>query len=227
MPVVVFVVIKVTNEGEMKILNAAPVAMAALMVVLQPQVANAGSLDGAYVGVQAGALFGATELTYTDGTDTATADGISTDGAVGGVFAGYGKVYDSNFYAGAQLDLSLSSADTSASVNNSSGSLEVDNVITAGARLGYMFTPDTLFYGRIAYSRLEWSASTNNGLSASDEENGLSIGAGLEAGITDSLSLRTELLFTNYEDTTVTSGNESLTIDPTSLSATIGLAYLF
>jgi len=210
----------------MKHLNRVVLVAALAFVHLPFGVANSNDFNGAYLGIQGGPLFGATEGTWTNGTDTVTLDGVSQEGMAVGGFVGYGRVTN-NLYMGAQVDWTHSNAETKATLNTNSATLTLDNVLSAAGRIGFLFTPKAMFYGKIAYSRLEWELSTTLGLADDDSENGIAYGVGMEAFLSDNLTLRSELTLANYKDVTIKQGSETVTLDPRTLLATIGIAYHF
>lgn len=216
------------NLGELEMLRKLS-AMAMAMVVANgvgSLEANADGLNGGYAGVQAGPWLGASEVSYSDGTNTATAKGVSTDGFAGGLFAGYGKSFD-NTYIGGEFEFSVSNADTTATVNGSTASVDVKYYYAAHARLGYLLSEKAMVYAKAGISRLHWDASSNNGYSDSDAQTGGSFGAGLEHLIGDAWGVRAEFLYTVYGDYSETQGAEILEVDPKSLSAMLGISYRF
>lgn len=187
---------------------------------------SAGGLEGAYLGGQVGALYGASEVSYSDANDTASVDGVSTTGIIGGVFGGYG-FRSNNLYIGGELDFSVSSADTTATLNGASASLDVERLYFINARLGYYLSEKALGYVKVGVGRLDWEASSSQGFSDDGSQNGFRVGLGFEHQIGESFSIRGEGAYTAYEDYSESQGAETVSVDPTSISFLLGAAYHF
>lgn len=116
---------------------------------------------------------------------------------------------------------------------------------------GYQVTPSSVVYGIIGYSRAYTNTSTTNNLttsvagtevgydlSSSDHFwfNGLQLGLGSMISVTDNIALRGDLIWTGYEQQTLASSSSSnslgsaqgsITAQPTTIEADVGLVYTF
>ena len=97
--------------------------------------ANDDNRSGFYFGAQGGFLFGATEIDYTDGTDTLVFDGISQEGGIFGLHAGFGKSFN-NIYLGLELDIAKTNSETELRVNANTATLTIDHTANISLRAG-------------------------------------------------------------------------------------------
>jgi outer membrane immunogenic protein len=174
--------------------------LAALATALLPASAlaqDAGTLGGAYVGGQIGWGKRSVDIDY-NLPGLADFD-ESRSGIDYGVFAGYDAGIGSNFLVGVEAGLgfggkTLRGAPAAGIATSVNPSWNYD----ISARAGVLASPNLLIYGRLGYGaeRVRTTVtSTVQGVdSVSDKgwSNGLLWGAGLEYGINESASIRTE-----------------------------------
>ena len=198
------------------------VALAAVVLLLAAQTAQAGSSvgDGAYVGIEAG--FGASvvgaQTTDNDGegvddqTFDFTTGGLGMDGASYGAFMGYGFRMGS-FYAGAEVDghwsdMKFDPGTISVQEGGGGGSGSITRTVTSASaeleftggvagRLGYYVNPSTLFSlnGGLVGSQFDVSWG---GQAEEYWDPGARYGVALESSLFDGIAVRLDWSITDY-----------------------------
>jgi len=187
--------------------------------------APVGSWSQFYLSAGGGYAFANNELSFSEGpliSDfvdfNASLDGLGGQGGAFTLGAGYDHQLDSKFVLGAFIDYTWHDAETEASLSLSGlgddtirGRIGFDirDELSVGARLGYLVTPNALVFGTVGYS---WIDVSDTVLSASAGDESLSLtladngsfsgwflGAGVEAKLTDSISLKAEYRYTNTD----------------------------
>jgi outer membrane immunogenic protein len=159
----------------------------------------------------------------------ASFDGLGSSGGFGTVVLGADYQFNPQWIAGVFGEYDFENLGSNASVDipgiplTARASLDVRGKASVGARLGYLFSPDTLWYVAGGYSRLSLSdvklnvVGSDPDISATISVPSLSgafVGAGAETRITEHLSLRAEYRYTDFG-----SGRVGLpTIDGTNLN---------
>ncbi|HVZ03154.1 outer membrane protein [Hyphomicrobium sp.] len=159
----------------------------------------------------------------------ASFDGLGSTGGFGTVVIGADYQFNARWVAGAFGEYDFEDIGSGASLDipgiplSARANVDVNGKVSVGARLGYLFSPDTLWYVAGGYSRVSLSdltldiIGTQPDISATVEMPSLSgafIGAGAETRITEHLSLRAEYRYTDFG-----SGKVGLpTIDGTDLN---------
>lgn len=183
-------------------------------------VTESGRWDGAYVGVVGGKAFGTTQ-----DINNANAAARDTDGAFGGVVAGYNWQLDNNVVFGIEGDV-LVGGETAEWAGNTTnqydsyyGSDTVDGSASIRARLGYNVNDVILPYvtagvvGAQTTHTLGCDRSrvvATNGCRTQFEDQtsqfvfGYTVGAGVEVAVTDNVAVRTEYRYTKFNDSGVT-----------------------
>ncbi|HEX4410176.1 MAG TPA: outer membrane beta-barrel protein [Xanthobacteraceae bacterium] len=109
---------------------------------------------------------------------------------------------------------------------------KIDRVLAVTGRIGWLATPETLFYGKVgpAWLRMTpnsayWNATTPNAVGATTFS-GYQAGVGVETYVTGNISVRAETLYTYTGRELIFNGvvPSEFTIRPSILSAIIGLA---
>jgi outer membrane autotransporter protein len=181
--------------------------------------------DGFYAGAGVGydaAKFNTNLNATVDGTIVSIpgTGNFSGNGVLGSMFAGYGWSFN-NFYVGTELDLAISSlnstnkqpnlpADGDAILNRTDKD-SIDKNISISVLPGYKLTSNTMVYGRLAYVRAHMDSdieTTQNSnpptvISGSNGLNGIRYGVGLETDITKNIGLRAEYNHTNYQTVSI------------------------
>ena len=171
---------------------------------------------GFYVGVHAGGDIGGeyeADITTPGNVD----DKFDSDGFLGGGQIGFN--YQMNqFVIGAEADFSFTGIDGDGTIDipglgDTAVDAETDWISTIRARLGYAFD-NFLVYGTggIAFANVEVS----EGLTGSDDDNthiGYALGAGIEAGLTQNVSLRAEYLYLDFEEEDISLAGGAVTGD--------------
>jgi outer membrane immunogenic protein len=110
--------------------------------------------------------------------------------------------------------------------------LSVDNEWSAGGRVGYLFSPETLVYGLGAYTS---QSITVNGVlignmlpfNQSLDAGGWSVGAGLETRLRDNWSLKLEYRYVQSDQWGVAYGHNSASVDESLGAQTARLAITY
>ncbi|MCF8495591.1 MAG: porin family protein [Alphaproteobacteria bacterium] len=146
--------------------------------------------SGPYVGGDVSYAIGSYDV-----NDPTGADGdVGLDGFAGGLFVGYGGVYDFNWlggYTGIELGYEWSDADGELGGNT----FVKDHEWLVTVRPGITMHEDALAYGIIGYSRAKFEGNGDE-----DHLNGLVLGAGSEFSTRSPLKLRLEYTYSTYED---------------------------
>ena len=168
---------------------------AAAAVVATP--AMAAPFAGPYVGVELGLdnYEVQAEDIFAPGDEF---DGLSGNGIVGGVFAGY-DVAVGNAFIGLEAKASLS--DASATFDDTVDSLTVRAKETFGAtaRAGVMLSESTGGFARAGWANTKFKVNLN-GAADSDNDDALVLGAGLQSRVGSAASVRVEYVRTDYSD---------------------------
>lgn len=189
--------------------------------------ATVGDWTGFYAGVQLGGAFGSTDqleldpfsfpaliTAFTPAGDAPgssfNADGEFDDGFVGGVHVGYDHQFSNGIVFGGILDVSYADiGDQQQAFSRTPATYTIERdlevLATLRARLGYTFTPRVLGYvtGGLAYGDVEFdysqpgSAATASTSGGQDSDFGYTVGGGVEALVTERVSLGLEYLYTN------------------------------
>lgn len=199
-------------------------ALAAAMVAMASN-ASASSFDGFYAGGNLG--YNSTDLKITE-TITPSSSEWDGNGADFGLHAGYGKVVGSNFYVGGEIEANLSNADITESGNGITLKGEKEHSYGAAVRAGLVFD-NIMPYARLGYTKSKFKATSSGSLvgSSSESKSGVSYGAGLQAKVTDAVSVRGELVRTNYRKFSATNGVDTITLKPKDTVARIGVSVHF
>lgn len=130
----------------------------------------------------------------------AGADGLSANGIVGGVYAGYDLPLGTNLFAGVEVNASLSGAKSTYDDGTDVLRVKARESYGASARLGYMLNDSTALYGRAGWANTKFKASVNGVSAGSDRDDALLLGAGVETRIGSNASLRVEYSRVDYSD---------------------------
>ena len=144
------------------------------------------------------------------GTFSAEIDSIGGEGFLGTV--GVAADYQFNrFVVGAFLDYDFSKIDSKVNLSipplggfNASGKIKLENQFTVGGRLGYLVTPDTLWYSLIGYTHagisdfdIDVTGPINTTLTVGVPSfNGYVLGGGVETMLAPNWSMKAEYRFT-------------------------------
>jgi outer membrane immunogenic protein len=172
---------------------------------------------GFYLGLNGGFGGDVNKYPFTVGGVSGTST-LNSSGFFGGGQVGYNWQFAPAWVAGFEAD--LDDADirglAQTSVPGASGSVgtRLDWFGTVRGRVGYLITPNALFYGTggFAYGHATSTATaTATGLASSSasvgkDMNGWAAGAGLEYALTNWLTFKTEYMFVDLGSATLTSG---------------------
>ncbi|HEV7254183.1 MAG TPA: outer membrane beta-barrel protein [Mesorhizobium sp.] len=194
------------------------------------EVVVVGDWTGFYAGIQLGGAFGDTDELELDpftfpGLVTAftppgepagssfNAAGDFDGSAVGGVHIGYDHQFANNIVLGGILDVSYYDISDRQKAFSRTPAIyqierELDYLVTARARLGYVFHPRVMGYvtGGLAFGEVDFNysqpGSTASFTTSGDQDSdfGYTVGAGVEGLVTERISLGVEYLYTNLGD---------------------------
>lgn len=133
---------------------------------------------------------------------TVSADGLSGNGLVGGVFAGYDFALTNSFFAGVEASINTSGAKISASatdgVDSISAAVKARESLGLSARLGGMLNDSTGLYARLGWARTKFKVEFDGTTIGHDHQDAFQYGAGIETRIGDHASLRVEYTRLDY-----------------------------
>lgn len=158
--------------------------------------------DGFYAGIVGGQSMGVAALHIGDDVDYFHHEGLGSHGWTGGAVAGYNFSVNERFLLGVEAGAYVSGQRTFIGSVVEEDGLEGTNDwwIDARLRLAYAVSEGSLLYGFAGLNRTQSTiAVVDDGVALSSEttdRNGATIGAGIEALLTDSVSVRAEYAFT-------------------------------
>lgn len=173
------------------IASASFLALAATPAMAEP-------FSGPYVGVEAGL-----DSYEVQADDVFAAgdhyDGLSGNGVVGAVFAGYDLPLGTSAFVGVEGKAALSAAEITVDTGEDAFTVGAKETFGATARLGAMLNDSTGIYGRAGWESTRFKAELN-GEGDSDRDDALVLGAGLETRFGDATSFRVEYTYADYSD---------------------------
>jgi outer membrane immunogenic protein len=186
---------------------------------------------GFYLGAGIGAGAVVHELSATAPLlGTASFDGIGGEGIFGTVIVGYDRQIGRSVVFGifADYDFSNISSDLSAG-GLFNASLDHKWSWSVGARLGFLTSPSTLWYGTAGYTQARFDLGSTIGSLDLDDFKGYFLGLGVESQLGAGWALRAEYRFTQFESETVfsTPGLVNVDLEPSMHTARVALTYKF
>jgi len=173
-------------------------SLAAVATLTAATPAMAQVFSGPYVGVEFGLdnYEGQGEDVFVAGDKF---DGLSGNGAVGGVYAGYDIPLGATLFAGIEAQASLSGAKVTYDDTVDSLTLKAKESFGASARLGAMLNDSTALYAKAGWVNTKFKG-TINGFSDSDRDDALVLGGGIETRVGAGTSIRLEYSYADYSD---------------------------
>lgn len=190
-----------------------------------------------YVGANSGYGWGANALGITGPTGSSSTS-VNLDGWYGGGQIGYNAQFD-QLVLGVEADLQAADIGESRSFtgnNIGQASVNVDWFSTLRGRVGYAAGPTLLYVtGGLAFADVAYSASgassntTTFSMSSDKIETGYTVGGGLEWAFAPDWSLKSEYLYVDLGDETLTSpaGTFTSNTDLDFHTVRVGLNYHF
>jgi outer membrane immunogenic protein len=149
-------------------------------------------------------------------------DGVGSEGVFGTVVVGYDRQLTSRIVGGVFADYDFASnVSTDISIFSTSVSLDQKNTFAIGARLGFLSSPTTLWYGTAGYTQTEFDLKSI-GLGSPDFK-GYFVGAGVESQLHGGWNLRGEYRFSQFDSEELWSHGPS--VEPSTHSARMALTY--
>ncbi len=158
------------------------------------------------------------------GDDTvagARLSGIGGEGWMGRIGGGYDYQFDSSeFVVGIFGDYTFSDIDTTVTLGigpvggpglSAGYKIETENSWFVGGRVGYLVNPDTLIYGLVGYSEIDFKArgllefgdDEGGGLRYGWTQGGIAWGGGVETKITENLTAKLEYRYQDLDRKTI------------------------
>lgn len=181
------------------------------------------SWTGLYFGISAG---GGAVVHDVDLGGFASLDGIGGEGVL--IDGTLGFDYQiSSFVVGLLGDVYWTNISSDASFGPFGAELEANWGFDILARAGVLVNDSVLVYALGGYSWQDFTATINLEGSADEDDSadGWTIGAGIEAKLTDNLSVKGEYRFTQLRD--LDFGIDGISVDPSQHTARVGLNYKF
>jgi outer membrane immunogenic protein len=122
-------------------------------------------------------------------------DGIGGEGIFGTIAIGYDHVIRPGWVGGVFADYDFSGISTDISLNGEGLSLDHTSSWSVGGRLGVLVNPTTLLYGAAGYTQAEFDF----GPLGSPTFSGYFVGAGIETFLRQSLTLKLEYRFSQFD----------------------------
>lgn len=187
--------------------------------------AHAGDFDGAYAGLNIG--HNSTDVKITEDWTPSSFE-LGASGMDYGLMDGYGQTVNGDIYLGAEMEANLSSADSKITYGADTLKLSKKNSYGVAVRAGYDMG-SVLPYVRVGYNRAKFESELSGTYTGkgSDTLGGIALGAGMEAKVSDNVSLRGEFVHTAYGKSTDTDGTNTITAKPTENVARVGVAFRF
>lgn len=187
-----------------------------------PEVATGPNWTGFYLGVHGGGAFG--DMGY-EIPNASYRFGVE-DFAYG-VHGGFDYQLNSRWVAGLELDYTQLNSKFEPFKAGGLGTLvEAKSSYAASARLGYLFTPETLVYGRLGYAGISIEAEEGFFETASKTVGSVLVGVGAETFVASNVTGWVEAnYYHSTSDFTINDGDD--TFDPRYLLVTAGLSYRF
>lgn len=165
-------------------------SLLASLAVASPALAE--TFSGPYLGIEIGLDNYETKLPGVNG--------VSQNGVVGGVYAGYDIPLSSSIFAGVEANASLSDAKSTVDDGTDVFRLKSKESFGASARLGAMLNDSTGVYGRVGWVNTKFKASVNGVGAGSDNDDALALGGGIETRVGSNASVRLEYTYADYSD---------------------------
>lgn len=143
--------------------------------------------SGPYIGV------GVTHDNVSTGGDI---EGVGFNGIGGTVFAGYDMALSETTFVGVEANFDLASA----KIGDDVDSLKADNIFGVTVRLGANVSEGVALYARGGYQRGRMSTTVDS-VKTSESRDGLRFGAGIEAAVSEQVSVRAEYNRTHFYPT--------------------------
>lgn len=166
-----------------------------------PSYDTAKSWTGFYLGAGLGAGSAVHDLSVFGGA--ASLDGLGAEGMFGTIIVGYDRQLSNRIVAGIFAEYDFSNISTDASFGPISASVDHDSSWAIGARLGFLSSPTTLWYGTVGYTEAKWElngSAFGQGFSFDlPDTKGYFVGGGVESQLVGNWGLRAEYRFTQFD----------------------------
>ncbi|MFT3965462.1 MAG: outer membrane beta-barrel protein [Sphingobium sp.] len=121
-------------------------------------------------------------------------NGLSGNGVVGGVYAGYDLALSDTLFVGAEASLNLSDAKFRLSAGADSFTLRAKETYGFSGRVGAMLNDSTAIYGRLGWANTRFKLSGFKG----DGQSAFQYGGGIETRVARNVAVRVEYTALDY-----------------------------
>lgn len=198
--------------------------------------ADAAPFNGPYVGADVG-------YEHYHSSDDFTGSGVlsgyssnnslSLSGAVGGIYAGYGKTFD-KLYLGVEAQAGLSNSDKTNKYSDFSSELKQTYNYGLSVRPGYVPIDNLLLYTRLGWEASHFEQSYSGAITGGTNvtPSAIDTGLGAEYAINANLTARLDWTYAHYQKVNITDTFNGVNVgsaelSPSSNTFSIGLAYNF
>lgn len=152
-------------------------------------------------------------------------NGIGGEGMFASLGLGYDRQFHSNYVAGVFVDFDISGVSTELSGGGFTATVDQTRALNIGARLGYLTSPSTLWYGLIGWSRTKLELEAT-GLGSFDlgTYSGLMLGGGVESQLGRGWSVKAEYRYVDYGDKSIAG---FVDLAPSTHTGRVGISYKF
>jgi outer membrane immunogenic protein len=178
----------------------------------------------AWTGFYVGVGIGAGAVVHDLSVGPFSFDGIGGEGIFGTVTIGYDKQISSRLVAGLFVDYDFSGIATELSAPGFSGSADHNYSWAIGARLGFLSSPTTLWYGTAGYTEAEFEIDSTLGSVSIPDMRGYFLGGGVESQLGGGWAMRGEYRFSQFDSETIAG---FVDVEPSMHTARLSLTYKF
>lgn len=237
--------------------TTSPIAMIAATTLLPASIAAADPWSGVSFSVGGGYGMANHEFDFGPGpflppdSFSAEIDGLGGRGGFFSLGAGYDRKISDTIVVGAFIDYDFADIETDLGISippfgdlNANANIAVENQLAIGARLGFLASPDTLFFATFGYARADVSdltasfafggPPTSVELASVGSLNGVFIGGGIETLLSNGFSVKAEYRYTDLDGERISilpgSGIDdfvSVSLAPSIQTGRIALAYRY
>jgi outer membrane immunogenic protein len=168
---------------------------AAAIALLTATAAAAAPFNGPYIG----AALGMDNYELKGSGDGDVIDGLSANGAVAGVYAGYDYAFGTKGFVGGEVSADLSGAETDVTLFGVEIKAKAKGSFGISGRIGTMVNDTTGVYGRLGWVNTKFETVVD-GDTNGKTESGVTFGVGVETVLNTKTSLRAEYNIADFGD---------------------------
>lgn len=211
------------------LLGVAGASRAADMAAPVEATYQAPNWTGFYIGVHGGMAsgnMGYTKLQFPGSPAPEQTFDFGEQNFAYGIHGGFDYQFSSRWVGGIEIDYTqLNSKYTPIAGGQNNTLVEAKSSYSVSGRVGYLVTPDTLYYGRLGYASVRLEAEEQITNTAKGSAGGVKAGFGAETFLFGNLTGRIEANYIKTEEFAVTA--DLTKFDPSYLVVNAGLSYRF